>query len=266
MVGADILILFYSTLAGTATLLGILLMEKKQQWALDYSHYVNSFAAGLIIAVAFFHLIPEAYEFIIENSKESDLFPETGLIPFVAVFLGFLGFFMLENIVVLHSGAEIHYCIDEEGPHSPHVERLGVMAFSGLVFHSLIDGVIIGVGFEVSEEVGIFAALAVILHEVPEGITSFAIMRRSMDLKKARYFAVIVALATPIGAIFSLLVVGSLDEATIGLMLAIAAGTFIYVSAADLIPETHESNNLKNLIAFLIGAVFIYILTLTFAE
>ena len=58
----EIMVLFYGSLAGSATLLGIILMRKKQEWAIKRSQYVNSFAAGLILALAFFHLIPEAAE------------------------------------------------------------------------------------------------------------------------------------------------------------------------------------------------------------
>ncbi|MFX1511251.1 MAG: ZIP family metal transporter [Promethearchaeota archaeon] len=247
MASTTIPILFYSTVAGVATLLGILMMEKKQQWAIEYSHYVNSFAAGLILSVAFFQLGPEASE--LTEIDEA----------FFAVFLGFFVFYILENLLVLHSGAEMHYCVDDEGSHSNHLSQTGWMVFSGLAFHSLIDGIFIGVGFEVSSNVGLLAATAVILHEVPEGVTSFAILRESMELRQARLLAIIVAIATPLGAVLSVLFIGSLNETTIGMILAIAAGTFIYVASADLIPETHESEGkVVNLIAFLIGAILIY--------
>ena len=241
----EIAILFYGTLAGIATLLGIYVIRRNQEWALRNSHYVNSFAAGLIMALVFFHLMPEAIEL-----SEMAFYP--------ALFIGFFAFFLLENFVVIHSGSEIHYCLDEdEEGLGLHTSRIGVMAFSGLAFHSLIDGIIIGVGFELSTEIGFLAAIAVILHEMPEGITSFAIINEVMP-DKSKILSVIVAIATPSGALFSLLFIGSLTEPFIGILLALAAGTFIYVAASDLIPQTHEKNNLQNLIAFIVGAVFIY--------
>ena len=247
----EISIIFYGTIAGLATLTGIYVMRRNQEWALKNSHYVNSFAAGLIMALVFFHLMPEAIEL-----SNSAFYP--------ALFIGFFIFYLLENFIVIHSGSEIHYCLDEdeEGSATHHyASRMGMMAFSGLAFHSLIDGIIIGVGFELQEitgtEIGFLAALAVILHEIPEGVTSFAIINKTMP-DKSKILSIIVAIATPIGAIISLLFIGTLTESLIGILLALAAGTFVYVAASDLIPETHASNNLQNLAAFLIGALFIY--------
>lgn len=242
----EISVIFYGIIAGLATLTGIYVMRRNQEWALNNSHYVNSFAAGLILALVFFHLMPEA----IELSDSA----------FYALFFGFFIFYLLENFIVIHSGSEIHYCLDEDEDESvsPHLtSRLGLMAFSGLAFHSLVDGIIIGVGFELSPEIGFLAAMAVILHEVPEGVTSFVLINKTMP-DKAIVLSIIVAIATPLGAILSLLFIGGLSDSLIGFILALAAGTFIYVAASDLIPETHTSNNLQNLVAFLFGAIFIY--------
>lgn len=242
-------IVFYSTLAGLATLTGVFLMRKYQEWALENSHYVNSFAAGLILALVFFHLMPESVE--LSN------------LAFPAILFGFFLFYLLENFIVIHSGSEIHYCIDDEEKElglGSHVTRMGLMAFLGLAFHSLIDGVIIGVGFEIDVTIGFLASMAVILHEVPEGITTFALINRTMS-DKANILSIIVAFATPVGAIISLFFIGGLTEEIVGILLALAAGTFIYVAASDLIPETHEKTNFQNLVAFILGAIFIYVIS-----
>lgn len=242
----EITVLFYGCLAGIATLLGIYLMRKKQEWAIKRSHYVNSFAAGLILAIAFFHLIPEA----VELSE----------IAAPVIFLGFFLFYMMENFLVIHSGSELHYHPND--PCLSHTSSVtGVMAFSGLVLHSLIDGLIIGVGFELSTELGLLAAFAVISHEVPEGITSFALINETMP-EKASLLSAIVAIATPIGALFSLLFIQNLSDDIIGILLGLAAGTFIYVAASDLIPHTHGNQNFRTLISFLVGAILIILLSL----
>ena len=82
-------IIFYSAIAGLSTMLGIALVIMGEEWVIRYSHYVNSFAAGLILGVAFFHLFPESLEF----SENALLF----------IFVGFLVFYLLENVMVLHS-------------------------------------------------------------------------------------------------------------------------------------------------------------------
>lgn len=248
----EISVIFYGTLAGLATLFGIYVIRRNQEWALKNSDYVNSFAAGLILALVIFHLMPEAIEL-----SELAFYP--------ALFIGFFAFYLLENFIVIHSGSEIHYCLDEDeeelGAH--HLSRIGVMMFSGLAFHSVIDGIIIGIGFELSTEIGFLAAMAVILHEMPEGVTSFAIINEVMP-DKAKILSVIVAIATPLGALFSLLFIRGLSDSMIGILLALAAGTFIYVAASDLIPQTHEKNNLQNLIFFIAGAFLIYGISLFF--
>lgn len=242
----EITVLFYGSLAGIATLLGIILMRKKQEWAISRSQYVNSFAAGLILALAFFHLIPEA--------------AELSEMAFPVIFIGFFLFYTMENFLVIHSGSELHF--HEENPCLEHTAPVtGVMVFSGLILHSLIDGVIIGVGFELSIELGILAAFAVISHEVPEGITSFALINETIP-EKATILSILVALATPIGSIISLLFIRSIPEPIIGILLGIAAGTFIYVAASDLIPQTHGSQNYRTLISFAIGAIVILLITL----
>ena len=88
-------ILFYSSIAGLSTILGIILVILNEKLVLKYSHYVNSFAAGLILGVAFFHLFPES----LELSDNALLF----------ILIGFLVFYLLENVMVLHSGSEIHF-------------------------------------------------------------------------------------------------------------------------------------------------------------
>lgn len=242
----EITVLFYGCLAGIATLLGIYLMRKKQEWAIKRSHYVNSFAAGLILAIAFFHLIPEA----VELSE----------IAAPVIFVGFFLFYMMENFLVIHSGSELHY--HPSDPCLSHTSSVtGVMAFSGLILHSLIDGIIIGVGFELSTELGLLAAFAVISHEVPEGITSFALINETMP-ERASLLSAFVAIATPIGALISLLFIQNISEDIIGILLGLAAGTFIYVAASDLIPHTHGNQNFRTLISFLVGALLIILLSL----
>ena len=248
----EITVLFYGSLAGLATLLGIMLIKQTRDWAIKNSNYLNSFAAGLLLALVFLHLLPEATEL-------SEIAPQV-------IFLGFFGFYVLENFIMIHSGTELRYCIDEEEPHSHMLPTTGIMAFSGLALHSLIDGIIIGVGFEVSTEVGLLAAFAVITHEVPEGITSFALINETHP-SKALMLSIIVGIATPIGALLSLLFIHNpglqLPESTIGILLALGAGTFLYVAASDLIPETHRRNqSLRNLGAFLIGVLLIILISL----
>jgi zinc and cadmium transporter len=235
-------IILYSAIAGLSTLLGIALVIINEERVVRYSHYVNSFAAGLILGVAFFHLFPES----LELSQNALLY----------IFLGFLVFYLLESLMVLHSGSEIHF----KGKRNPKHTK-GMVMFSGLFFHSLLDGIIIGVGFEIDPKVGLLTSLGIIMHEVPEGVTSFSLLIASITRNTALKMSIAVALATPLGALISLAFIGGLSESTVGLLLAMAGGSFLYIGASDLIPETHEEKGVANAAFLLFGILFLFSLS-----
>jgi len=230
--------IFYSLIAGAATIIGTLLIFYYEDYAKKNSVYFISFAAGIMLATSFFHLIPEAIEI-------------SANVP-AWVLCGFLIFYIIQNFLVT-----IHPCSDEHC----EVHQLGIMSFIGLSVHSLLDGVAIAVGFEVSPAIGLFTALAVILHEFPEGlITTGILIHTGTTRKKIWIYSIIVALATPFGAISSLLMLKNLSPNILGILLAVAAGSFIYLAAADLIPEIHKSNRKINSVILLFGIFLILIL------
>lgn len=245
--GTELSIISYSTIAGLSTILGIMMVTLKEGWVLRHSHYVNSFAAGLILGIAFFHLFPES----LELSKNAVLF----------ILIGFLLFYLLENVMVVHSGSEIHF---KEKGNPQHTK--GMVMFSGLFFHSLLDGVIISVGFEVDPKVGLLTALGVIVHELPEGVTSFSLLVGSIKRKTALILSIAVAVATPLGALISLTFIGGLSEGMVGLLLGMAGGSFLYIGASDLIPETHEERGFENAGFLLLGLAFLYGLSRTIPD
>jgi zinc and cadmium transporter len=240
--GIEFSIIFYSTIAGLSTIVGIIMVILNEKWVLKHSRYVNSFAAGLILGIAFFHLFPES----LELSENALLF----------IFIGFLFFYLLENVMVLHSGSEIHFTAKSNPQHTK-----GMVMFSGLFFHSLLDGIIIGVGFEVNPKVGLLTSLGVILHELPEGATTFSLLINSIKEKTALKLSIAVALATPLGALISITFIGGLSESVVGLLLAIAGGSFLYIAASDLIPETHEEKGFVNAGFLLLGVLCLYSLS-----
>ena len=244
---AELNIVIYSMIAGISTQVGIVLVTLKEEWVLKRSHHVNSFAAGLILGITFFHLLPESLEL-----HDSALF---------FVLSGFLLFYLLENVMVFHSGSEIHF---KDAGNPRHTK--GYVMFAGLFFHSLLDGIIIGVGFEIDKTIGFLTAMGVILHELPEGVTTFSILVSTIKKKTAMILSTAVALATPVGALISLLFVGSLSESIIGMLLAMAGGSFLYVGASDLIPETHGEKGFSNAGALFLGVIFLFIVSKVLGE
>lgn len=248
-------VILYTCLAGLATLAGIGLLRMNAERALRHSHYLNSAAAGFLLAVAFFHLMPEAAEM-------------TGRHAMSFVGLGFIIFYLLETVLIVHSGAEMHFHGGAGDSHvhgggGPEDHARGMVAFTGLLFHSLLDGIIVAVAFKADEHggghLGVLAAVSVILHELPEGVTTFSLLLKSLNQKAALWMSIAVAVATPVGAILSLALLPDLAETTYGIFLAVAAGSFLYVGASDLVPETHGKYGIRNAICLLAGAAIVYL-------
>ena len=224
-----------SVLAGITTILGTFLVLWKEKFTKKYSILFISFAVGTLLGASFFELIPESLE-LLDNAL-------------IFILAGFIFFYLLENLIVVH--------ICKEGDCTKH--RIGTMAIIGIGFHSLIDGIVIAVGFEISFALGIIAAIAVIAHEFPEGIITYATLIHSgYQKKKSIIFSIFVAIATPIGAIISLPFIKNVTEPILGGLLAVAAGSFLYIASSDLIPETHEKFSKLNALLVVFGILLLY--------
>ena len=219
-------VLLYSSLAGAATLLGIYLVLSREEWMENRTIYLIGFAAGALIALSLVDVLPEAFEL-----------NEYGL---HWALLSFLGFYALEKSVVLHAAhEEMEACHPESEAHRRH--SFGVMSFLGIGFHSLLDGVVIGAGFVDSHITGIVTTLGVTLHEFPEGLSILSILLHAgFGRTQAMAYSVAVALATPVGAVGGYLFLRSIGPGVLGALLGIAAGSFLYIAASDLLPETHR--------------------------
>jgi ZIP family zinc transporter/zinc and cadmium transporter len=227
----------YSLIAGVAIISGTLLVFRHAKWAQKNSLLLISFATGTMLTIAFTHLIPEAGELT------TNVWGMT--------FAGFLAFYVLQNILSFHP------CHEEECEvHGFH--GLQTISTVGITIHSFMDGVAIAAGFEASWSLGILTTLAVLLHKVPEGITITCIlMHTGMEQKKIFLRALTVALATPTGAIISFYFLRHLPPQFLGMLLALTAGSFIYLASADLLPETHKSRHWTNAAFFFFGVVLI---------
>ncbi len=225
-------VIFYSLIAGAATLLGTWLVFRREEWAEKNSIFLISFAAGVMLTLSFSHLIPESLE----------LFPHAP----IAVFTGFLLFYILQQVIMFHA-------CHEEACDSHH---LSILSSIGLTVHSLLDGIAITAGFVAGWSLGVMTTIAVLLHEAPEGITITSIlMHARAPRKKIITYSVIVALATPVGAIASFFFLKNVSPQSLGILLALTAGSFIYLAASDLIPETHRKHHHANAIYFFAGVV-----------
>lgn len=230
-------VIIYSFLAGLSTILGVFLVLRFNNWIKKNITFLLSFGIGVLLAYSFFHLLPESAE-LTKNWSYWTL----GTIIFL---------YILEHFIIIHS------CQEEKC----EVHTLGIASLVGIGFHSLIDGMVIGLGFQVSFTFGLLASLAVIFHETAEGILTYTLLTYDKTTQgKAMLFSWLVALATPVGAILTFLFIPKIPSMIMGWLLAIAAGSFIYIGASDLVPETHKKYNFWNIFLILLGIAFVLVI------
>ena len=208
------------------SLIGVFSLSLKEEMIKKYISLFISLAVGALLGDAFIHLIPEAFEKYSSSTGVSLL-----------IIFGILTFFTIEKFLHWH-----HHGEDKEDTQIHPVGKL-VLFTDG--FHNLIDGIIIGVSFLVSIPVGIATTLAVILHEIPQEIGDFAVLIHSGYSKKRALWLNFLSALTAIMGVFLVLIFGSIAETFTTWVLPIAAGGFIYIAVADLIPELHKTKELK---------------------
>jgi ZIP family zinc transporter len=206
--------------AFSATLIGGTLALRLK----DRLHLILGFSAGAIVAVAFFDLLPEALELSGGSYSPSTIFSLTAL--------GFAAYLIIDRLF-LHHG---HH---EDG-HVGHVHR-GVAGAGSLSFHSFLDGVGIGLAFQVSPEVGAIVTVAVLTHDFSDGINTVSLILKNGGSQREAFRWLLADAIAPVIGIFSTLFF-TVPQQELGLLLALFAGFFLYIGASDLIPESHHAH------------------------
>lgn len=205
---------------------GVLFLSLREKTLKKYIGFFISLAIGALLGDAFIHIIPEVFE----NGMDTTIVS-------ILVISGIILFFIIEKFMHWH-----HHGEDKEEEHIHPVGRL-ILFTDG--FHNFIDGIIVGASFLVSIPVGIATTLAVIIHEIPQEIGDFAVLIHSgFSKKKALLYNFISALASVLGIIV-IFIFGNIVTNSVNWFLPIAAGGFIYIAIADLIPELHKTKNNK---------------------
>lgn len=213
----------------------------------DKFHLILGFTAGVLLGVVAFDIFPEIIELLTKTGIES-------VQPMIALVAGFLIFHILEKLLIIHHVQEGEY-----GNHKhPTVGILSALALSG---HSFLDGVGIGLGFQVSPMVGLLVAIAVISHDFSDGLNtvSLVLTHKNSD-RKALFFLFIDAIAPILGALSTMLFTVS-DNVLIW-YLGFFAGFLLYIGASDILPEAHSKHSsIGTILMTLIGVVFIFLIT-----
>jgi ZIP family zinc transporter len=225
--------LFFGLIAAFVTTLGLLAVALRSDWSLRYANLFGLAAAGMLTTMAFLHIVPEAF----------------ALSSNAPIWLT-VGFF---------SGLILHYLINTLFPESEesNLPSEAITPILAIAIHSFIDGVVYAVTFAASFSAGVFAAVGLILHEFPEGVIAFAILRRhGVSNRNAFLFAFLAAAATtPLGVLISGPFMFGLGEEVLGSLFALSAGLLLFVATGPLMAPMRETKPTLGLAALSAGVV-----------
>jgi zinc and cadmium transporter len=227
-------VILASLLACAVTTTGIVVISRYENWGKDNAVYFMSFAAGVLIAVAFIHIIPKS----IEMNASAPIY----------LLAGFLAFYTFNRFL---SG---YICHKYECPDL----TLGLIPMLGIGLHSFLDGVIYSITFNVGIFTGILAAIGMVLHEFPEGIVTFLLLERGgLTKKKSAWYAfVAAAFSTPLGTLVSYPFIEKIQNDTLGMLLAFSAGALVYVGASHLLPAVERENKRYSIVS-MVGGILV---------
>jgi ZIP family zinc transporter len=203
--------------------------------------YVIAIGAGIRIGAAFFDLLPESVELLGNEVAMAMVFAA----------VGFLAFYIVEALTVLHLGHETASELDHGEVAHQHLGFLGAVAMST---HSLLDGVAMAAAFQASPELGLVVGLVVVIHRFSDGIGIVSLLlANQVPQATAMRWVFLVSLAPVVGAAVTAILV--IPDEVLGALLATFAGFFLYVGAAELLPEAHRHEGSRMVILATLGGV-----------
>lgn len=205
------------------------------------------FTAGVILGLVAFDLLPEIFS-IVERTGLS------ATSPMIALVVGFLAFHIVEKFILIHHLHEDKY----ESHTHPHVGIASALALSG---HSFLDGVAIGVAFQVNSTVGAAVAIAVVAHRFADGFnTTNVMLYHRNNPRRARNMLLLASVMPVLGAASTQLI--TFSEKSLGIYLGFFAGFLLYIGASDILPQAHSKGSSRSTIGLtVLGTVFMYVVT-----
>jgi zinc and cadmium transporter len=234
------IVFLLSVLAALAALAGGFVAIKSR----SYINLALGLTAGIILGLVAFDLLPEIFE--ITKNKNLDI-----IWPMVAFVVGFLLFHIIEKSILLHNSHESQYGVHQH----PYVGIAGALALCG---HSFLDGVSIGIAFQVSNSVGLAVSIAVIGHRFADGFNTTNVMlfhkNKPATAQKMLYIAAIMPILGGLTTLFF-----TLHESILAIYLGFFAGFLFYIGASDILPQAHSKNSSRATIgATVLGTIFMF--------
>ena len=215
----------------------------------DRLHLVLGLSAGLLLGLVAFDLLPEVFEL---NTKVFGGVPVVSL-AFVG---GFLVLHFAEQLLGSHEPAESDYGHDHN--HSINIAgTMGALAMSGHVF---LDGIALGLAFQVSNALGVAVFIAILAHAFSDGLNTVSLLIKSGHWNKRSYLLLVLDAVVRIsGAALGTYI--TISDPILGLYLATFAGFIIYLATSHILPEAHSRHPSKlTMLATVIGAVAMWLI------
>jgi zinc transporter ZupT len=223
----------FSLAAVASTLAGGWVLLRDRGWAQKHLWRFLAFGSGVLLGMTFLHLLPEAWALDARWAGGSLL-------------AAFALFFLVEEFTVVHACSEIlEDC---------HVHSLGLGAFVALFLHSLTDGLAMAFSFVSSPTLGFAVSAAVLVHKFADGITlSSLFLERGNSQRRTWALTGALSLATPLGVLVGVFAGGWIEGRWLAVLLGQAAGGFLYVSTADILPRLHRRRDPLCWVVLLLG-------------
>ena len=209
-------------LVSSVSLVSVFALSIREEFLRKYIFVFISLAVGALLGDSFIHLIPEALE--------GPLGATTGSLLIIA---GLILFFIMEKFLHWHHHGEDEMASD--------IHPAGKLILFSDGIHNFIDGIILGASFLISIPVGIATTVAVILHEIPQEVGDFGVLLHSGYTKGRAIFLNFLSALSAVLGVFVAFLFGQNSQTVTLWILPLAAGGFIYVAVADLIPELHKT-------------------------
>ena len=208
------------------SLIGVLYFWTKAKTLQRWLPWLVAFAAGMMLAVSFFDLLPESFEHIGAQASY-----------WIAV--GVLGFLLFERLIHWHHSHQGDCCED-----SSH-RAVGYSVLLGDGLHNFLDGVLIASAFAVNPAIGWTTTVAIIAHEIPQELSDYAVLLHAgFKPNVALWFNLLSALTAVAGGLVGFWFIESFAGIE-AIMTAIGAGGFIYIALVDLLAEMKTRTNSK---------------------
>tara|TARA_Y100000310_G_scaffold344267_1_gene456101 strand:- start:1918 stop:2655 length:738 start_codon:yes stop_codon:yes gene_type:complete len=239
---------FLSILVATAavsilSLSGVVLLAFRDHLLQKVTIFLVALAAGALMGTAFLHLLPEA----LDNGFSQSIF----LYPLI----GFITFFLFEKIF------HWHHTHRKDTSHAP----LGALSLIGDFLHNFLDGIILAAAFLLDIKLGVIAAGAVALHEIPQEISEFGVLvYAGFSKTKALLLNFLSATSVIFGGVAGYFIGGAIESA-IPFVIMFAVGTFLYLAASDFVPEIRKVHGLarsfQTFLVFGVGIALMWVFT-----